>query len=59
MTISFFLVVFSSLIEYAKFDEIYYDKQLPDKVVYHLEKNLFTYVTSKGGMINHYLKFEK
>lgn len=59
MSISFLLVILSSLVEYSNFDEIYYDKQLPDKMVHHLEKNMFTYVTSKGGMINHYLKLEK
>lgn len=55
MIISFLLVTFGSLFEYAKFEEIYFDKQNKEKMVGSFGKRLFNFNTSKGGMINRYL----
>lgn len=53
--ISFLFVNLGALFEYGKFEEIYIDKQNSEKVVNHLNSNLFNYMQSKGGMLNHYL----
>ena len=53
--LSFLFVNFGALFEYGKFEEIYIDKQNSEKVVNHLNNNLFNYMQSKGGMLNHYL----
>ena len=53
--ISFLFVNLGALFEYGKFEEIYIDKQNSEKVVNHLNNNLFNYMQSKGGMLNHYL----
>lgn len=49
------MVTFGSLMEYAKFEEIYYDKQPIDKMVGTFGNKLFNFNCSKGGMINRYL----
>ncbi len=53
--LSFLFVNLGALFEYGKFEEIYIDKQNSEKVVNHLNNNLFNYMQSKGGMLNHYL----
>ena len=56
MIISFLFVTLGSLFEYGKFEEIYIAQQKSEKVVRHFNSNLFNYMCSKGGMLNHYLK---
>lgn len=56
MIVSFLMVTFGALFEYAKFEEIYFDKQKPETMVGSFGRKLFNFNTSKGGMINRYLE---
>ena len=53
--ISFTLVVFGSIKEFLNFEVIYVNKQAPEKKLKNCLKPLISSLSSKGGMLNHFL----